>query len=273
MGWRPVTPCYAASVSRRMVQELTTPLLIVWKRFADAFQRARGFLGCEQPLSLPGSAISLSLLWTLAFHLFGHARCRAGSLGGSAVKNPPAMQQTSSTPGSGRSPGGGTATHCSALAWRTPWTEGPGGLQTTRGGLPKCRTRPRRLSAHAREPALAVLERCCRIEPPRPQAWPAPGMTRRPASRRVARRGRPNLAAESEPSRSCSGVWTVSQVRRGSPGRLRLSANLLWFPICICAAMALGGKAVGSKAGGVRKLGCSRGEASQGGRLQTVDKV
>ena len=176
MGWRPVTtPCYAASVSRRMVQELTTPLLIVWKRFVDAFQRARGFLRCEQPLSLPGSATSLSLLWTLTFHLFGHAGRRAGSLGGSAVKNPPAMQQMSSTPGSGRSPGGGTATHCSALAWRTPWTEGPGGLQTTRGGLPKCQTRPRRLSAHAREPALEVIECFWRIEPPRPQAWSAPG--------------------------------------------------------------------------------------------------
>ena len=33
-------------------------------------------------------------------------------------------------PGSGRSPGGGHATHSSVLAWRTPRTEEPGGLQS-----------------------------------------------------------------------------------------------------------------------------------------------
>ena len=31
-------------------------------------------------------------------------------------------------PGSGRSPGGGMATHSSILAWRVPWTEEPCGL-------------------------------------------------------------------------------------------------------------------------------------------------
>ena len=34
-------------------------------------------------------------------------------------------------PGLGRSPGGGMATHSSVLAWRVPWTEEPGGLQST----------------------------------------------------------------------------------------------------------------------------------------------
>ena len=33
-------------------------------------------------------------------------------------------------PGSGRSPGGGMATHPSILAWRIPWTEKSGGLQS-----------------------------------------------------------------------------------------------------------------------------------------------
>ena len=33
-------------------------------------------------------------------------------------------------PGSGRSPGGGLATHSSILAWRISWTEEPGGLQS-----------------------------------------------------------------------------------------------------------------------------------------------
>ena len=33
-------------------------------------------------------------------------------------------------PGLGRSPGGGQATHSSVLAWRIPWTEEPGRLQS-----------------------------------------------------------------------------------------------------------------------------------------------
>ena len=32
--------------------------------------------------------------------------------------------------GSGRSPGGGNGNPLSILAWRTPWTEEPGGLQS-----------------------------------------------------------------------------------------------------------------------------------------------
>ena len=35
-----------------------------------------------------------------------------------------------SIPRSGRSPGEGMATHSSILAWRIPWTEEPGGLQS-----------------------------------------------------------------------------------------------------------------------------------------------
>ena len=51
-----------------------------------------------------------------------------------AVKNLPAnagdIRDTGSIPESGRSPGGGMATHSSILAWRIPQTEEPGGLQT-----------------------------------------------------------------------------------------------------------------------------------------------
>ena len=51
------------------------------------------------------------------------------------VKDLPAnagdLRDTGSIPGSGRSPGGeGMATHSSILAWRIPWTEEPGGLQS-----------------------------------------------------------------------------------------------------------------------------------------------
>ena len=57
------------------------------------------------------------------------------------VKNPPANagdeRDTGLTPGSGRSPGGRQATHSSILAWRIPWTEEPGRLETT--GLQRVR--------------------------------------------------------------------------------------------------------------------------------------
>ena len=48
------------------------------------------------------------------------------------VKNLPAnardVRDVDLTPGLGRSPGGGMATHSSILAWRILWTEEPGGL-------------------------------------------------------------------------------------------------------------------------------------------------
>ena len=50
------------------------------------------------------------------------------------VKNLPAMQETPGLiPGLGRSPGEEMATHSSILAWRTPWTEESGGLQSVHG--------------------------------------------------------------------------------------------------------------------------------------------
>jgi len=56
-----------------------------------------------------------------------------GFSSGSVVKNLLANAGSSgdmgSIPRSGRSPGGG-ATHSSILAWKIPWTEQPGGLQS-----------------------------------------------------------------------------------------------------------------------------------------------
>ena len=40
------------------------------------------------------------------------------------------IRGTDLIPRSERSPGGGTATHSSILAWRIPYTEEPGGLQS-----------------------------------------------------------------------------------------------------------------------------------------------
>ena len=56
------------------------------------------------------------------------------SFGGSVVKkllaNVGDAGDLGSIPGPGRSPGGGNATHSSIFAWKIPWTEDPGGLQT-----------------------------------------------------------------------------------------------------------------------------------------------
>ena len=57
-----------------------------------------------------------------------------GFPGGAVVKNPPAgvgdTRDMGSIPGLGRSPGVGKATHSSILAWKTPWAEEPGRLQS-----------------------------------------------------------------------------------------------------------------------------------------------
>ena len=50
------------------------------------------------------------------------------------VKSLPAnagdTRDTGLIPGLGRTPGGGRDTHSSVLAWRIPWTEEPGRLQS-----------------------------------------------------------------------------------------------------------------------------------------------
>ena len=54
-----------------------------------------------------------------------------GFPGGRTGKEPAcrcSRHETDSTPGSGRPPEEGMATHSSILAWRIPWTEEPGGL-------------------------------------------------------------------------------------------------------------------------------------------------
>ena len=55
-----------------------------------------------------------------------------GFPGVSVVKNlPTAAGDAGSVPGSGRSPGGGNGNLLRILAWKIPWTEEPGGLQST----------------------------------------------------------------------------------------------------------------------------------------------
>ena len=62
----------------------------------------------------------------------GRNRYTYGGLrGGSMVKHVPAMQETQVRPLGCEDPlEEGMATHSSILAWRIPWTEEPGGLQS-----------------------------------------------------------------------------------------------------------------------------------------------
>ena len=74
------------------------------------------FLGLEDS---PGDGISYSLQYSWA------------SLVAQTVKNPPAMQETwDQSLGWEDLLEEGMATHFSILAWRIPWTEEPGGLQS-----------------------------------------------------------------------------------------------------------------------------------------------
>ena len=65
---------------------------------------------------------------------WGWSNILRGFPGGSVVKNLPAnagdVRDLGSIPELGRSPRGGLATHSSILAWRIPWTEEPGRLQS-----------------------------------------------------------------------------------------------------------------------------------------------
>ena len=66
------------------------------------------------------------------WHLSGSGRLRGASLVAQMVKNLPAMKEMG-VPSLGQEDPleKGTATHCSLLAWRIPWTEEPGRLQST----------------------------------------------------------------------------------------------------------------------------------------------
>ena len=84
-----------------------------------------------------GSAIPQLELMPKSHHKSRLLNCQqllGGFPGVSAVRNLPALQGTQETagliPGSGRSPGRGHGNHASILAWKIPWTEELGGLQS-----------------------------------------------------------------------------------------------------------------------------------------------
>ena len=83
-------------------------------------------LGCFHILAIVNSA---AVNTACAFLTYGFLRVCV-----LVVKNPPVsagdIRDASLIPGSGRFPAGGMAVHSSILAWRIPWTEEPGRLQS-----------------------------------------------------------------------------------------------------------------------------------------------
>ena len=79
----------------------------------------------DQNLPLPND--STTYYYRLHFTIF----LRLGFPSGSMVKNPPAMQELQVQSLGWEDPlEKGLATHSSVLAWRIPWRQEPGGLQS-----------------------------------------------------------------------------------------------------------------------------------------------
>ena len=72
----------------------------------------------------------IRLEWTLSFALLYYTKS-SYSLVAQMVKNPPVMQETQFRSLDQEDPlAKEVATHSSILAWKIPWTEKPGGLQS-----------------------------------------------------------------------------------------------------------------------------------------------
>ena len=76
--------------------------------------------------------ICILYLYLIYIYIYTHTHTHKwGFPGGTVVKNSPAnARDIGSIPGWGRSPEEEMATHSSILAWKIPWTEEPGGLQS-----------------------------------------------------------------------------------------------------------------------------------------------
>ena len=86
--------------------------------------------------------------WSCYWKLLGYKTLRWGFPGGSVVENLPAMQETRLRSLGGEDPlEKGMATHSRILAWRIPWTEEPGGLQSLHG-VTKNQTRNEKFSLY-----------------------------------------------------------------------------------------------------------------------------
>ena len=85
-------------------------------------EEGRGFPGGRQA---PWEVDYQILLFKGLFDRYLETDFPGGSDGKASVYN---VGDLGSIPGSGRSPGGGMATHSTIFAWEIPWTEEPGGI-------------------------------------------------------------------------------------------------------------------------------------------------
>ena len=119
--------------------------------------------GSSNPLVVPKLFRGMSKFLTMAYKAphncpFAHLALSLISMfkdfpSGSVVKNLPARQETQVRPLGQEDPlEEGMATHSSILAWRIPWTEEPGRLQSKR----LQRAGHDQFSTHARRPLLKI---------------------------------------------------------------------------------------------------------------------
>ena len=101
------------------------------------FQLCRGSV--LYPRAVQGSAVlkklnlhqkNFTLRWGLLAHRALIRECSRDPGGSDSKESACSAGDPGSTPESGRSPGERNITHSSILAWRIPWTEEPGGLQS-----------------------------------------------------------------------------------------------------------------------------------------------
>ena len=113
------------------------------KRLPAMWETRVRFLGREDPLKKEMAVHSSTLAWKIPWteeldrlqsmgsQRVGHDWATSLSLIAKSVKNLPAMQDTQVRSLCQKDPlENEMATHCSILAWRIPWTEEPGGLQS-----------------------------------------------------------------------------------------------------------------------------------------------
>ena len=103
-------------------------------QWSSSFLHSDDLLPNARPTTLQLQTLSNPLLQAnFQSHVPWKVRVSRGSPGGSVVKNVPTQEPQGTRVGSQdwEDPlEGEIATHSSALAWRIPWTEKPGGLQS-----------------------------------------------------------------------------------------------------------------------------------------------
>ena len=102
-----------------MYEERNLPIIVVQ------------LLSCVQLFVIPWTAAhQASLSFTISHSLLKLMSIDSMTVGTDSKESACNSGDLGSIPGLGKSPGEGMATQSSILAWRIPWTEEPGGLQS-----------------------------------------------------------------------------------------------------------------------------------------------